>query len=121
MLKGFGKRLIDDSGPNRFFLFFDTSGGSGAEYRGTVSTVSGRIQMTVRGQGSTFGPIRARHPLPTHLDITLPASTPYDPDTSWHLWIESSFTNDRACTTPCVDRYPNADLGNLSIPAGDGS
>ena len=121
MLAGLGKRVIDDGGPNRFFLHFDTTGGPAAEYRGEVSTVNGRIQMTIRGQGETYGPIRARHPLATRLNITLPESQPYNPDASWRLWITSRFTNDGACATPCVDRYPNADLGSMSVPAADGS
>ena len=121
MLAGFGKRILADAGPNRFYVYFDTTGGPAQEYRGTISTVDGLIQMTVRGQGQTYGPIRARHPLPTRLNVTLPASRPYNPDTVWRLWIESSFTNAHACSTPCIDRYPNADLGSMSIPAADGS
>ena len=120
MLAGFGKHLIDATGPNRFFLFFDTEGDASAEYRGTISTVNGRIRMTVVGQGSTYGPIPVHHPLATRVNVTLPEHVPYDPDRAWNLWITSRYENDRRCSTPCVDRYPNAPA-TMSVPAADGS
>jgi hypothetical protein len=119
MLAGFGKHLLDASGPNRFLLFFDTAGGPAAEYEGTIATVNGRIRMTIVGQSHSYGPLPVRHPIPTRLNVTLPASQPYDPDASWRLRIESVFTNDRRCSTPCVDVYPND--GAIPVPAADGS
>jgi hypothetical protein len=119
MLAGFGAHLLDESGPNRFFLYFDTMGDASVDFRGTISTVNGVIQMTIVGGGETYGPLTARHQLATELNVTLPEAQPYNPNGAWNLWITSRFTNDRRCSTPCVDRYPND--GSIRVPAGDGS
>ena len=95
-------------------LGFDTQGDAGADWTGTVTRTRRGLTLIVRGRGGEWGRERVARPTPRELAVTLPGSTPPNPNGPVAVTAKTSYKRPRGpCRHACTDRAP--DGGGLAI------
>jgi len=100
--------IIDASGRNRFFFLFNTDRSAGVDFIGEVFRApNGHLVMRItNSDGQFLKRVRAYHPNPRTLKVTVPRGLPNPDGNVWLAGLER-YWGTTVCSNGCHDRIPN--------------
>jgi hypothetical protein len=106
--QGWHASIVDASGRNRFFYFFNSDRTGGADFIGEVFRApNGHLVMRItNSDGQFLKRVRAYHPNPRTLKVTVPRGLPNPDGNVWLAGLER-YWGTTVCTNGCHDRIPN--------------
>jgi hypothetical protein len=105
--ENWAKGALRVSGSNRVIVLFNVDSDHNREYKGVITSSGGHLSMTMTGEGSTFEPLKVRHPNGHTLKTTIPGGAPMNPDGTVSIAVKTRFTDQGDCSDTCSDRAPN--------------
>jgi len=116
--EGWDASILDVSGSNRIFVFFNPDRSARQDFIGEIFRRDGVLWMRITNRSGDFVQrVRAFHPEDNIVKATVPRGLPNPDGHAWLAAAEEWFTAGGACSgDPCRDRVP--DHGWLKLTPG---
>jgi hypothetical protein len=109
--------ILAVSGSNRVYILFNPDRQGRPDFTGEVRFHDGRLWLRITDRAGDFvRRVRAYHPDPNAVTVTVPRGLPNPDGNAWLAAAERYITTTGPCVEPCSDRIP--DRGWLKLTPG---